>query len=110
MSWYALHTRCHHEMHIAESLRAKGLQHLLPITRVTWKPGGRSRISPIPLFPGYLFVNCKMTKERYLSIVGTPGVLRVLVNGYDHLVDIPDPEIESLVVASGHDIEMTPVE
>jgi transcriptional antiterminator RfaH len=50
----------------------------------------------VPLFPGYLFVRLDLEIERWRSINGTFGVIRLLCSGDTPLV-VPDALIEKIM-------------
>jgi transcription antitermination factor NusG len=92
-SWWAIYTRHQHEKTIAEMLRFKGLEVLLPLyeARRRWKD--RTKLHSLPLFPGYLFVHT--THDRKLQVLTTPGVHMILHRGQE-IASIPDHEIEAI--------------
>jgi transcription antitermination factor NusG len=62
----------------------------------------RKKILHLPFFPNYLFVRGQMSKDEYIEILKTMGVIRLLGNGYSELVPIPDEEIESVNKLAQH--------
>ncbi|MBI3944870.1 MAG: UpxY family transcription antiterminator [Armatimonadetes bacterium] len=95
LCWYALYTRSCWEKRIATVLSAQSLETYLPLQRAWDKRSLEKRELELPLFPGYLFVRCDLTKENWLAIKKTLGVVRIL--GVDtQPVPVPDREIESL--------------
>lgn len=55
--WHVLRTRSRQEKALAEDLRALGVRFFLPMTRLVRSYGRRKVDSPLPLFPGYLFLS-----------------------------------------------------
>ncbi len=68
--WYAVHTRSRHEDKVNLRLQE-------------------------PLFPRYLFVYEMADRYRWLEIVKTPGIVRMLGNG-NVPISIPEVQIESI--------------
>ena len=94
--WFALQVRTRTEHQVATMLRFKGYEEFLPIHNVR----KRSILSPVPLFPGYVF--CRINAHAYGLIVTTPGVIRVVEFG-GKPAPIDPEEIRSiqLIVNSG---------
>jgi len=80
---------------VATVLNALSLETYLPTHRVWERRTGRRRQVEAPVFPGYLFVRCVLTKEAWLEIKKTMGVVRILGVGDDPM-PVPDDEIDSL--------------
>jgi transcription antitermination factor NusG len=94
--WFALQVRTRTEHQVAAMLRFKGYEEFLPTHNVRKK----SVLSPVPLFPGYVF--CRINAHVYGLIVTTPGVIRVVEFG-GKPAPIDPEEIRSiqLIVNSG---------
>lgn len=93
--WYALYTRPCWEKRVAHSLSSQSLKVYLPMQRCWARRSLEKREIEVPLFPGYLFVWCHLSKENWLTIKKTMGVVRILgVDGQPS--PIPDHEIEWL--------------
>ncbi len=75
-SWYAVQTRPQHEHFVAEVLRFKGYEVLLPRGNTGRLAHATRQLREQPLFPGYLF--CWVPSELPGMIVTTPGVIRIL--------------------------------
>jgi transcription antitermination factor NusG len=75
-SWHVLHVISNHEKRVAQHLVVRSVEHYLPIysERVKWTD--RTVVAERPLFSGYVFV--RFHPQSRLSVVSTPGVLRVL--------------------------------
>lgn len=97
--WYAIFTKVNYEKRVFSSLNARNFEVFLPCVKV-WSRR-REELVEKPLFPRYLFVRCALTKEAYLAIKKTVGVLKFV--GYDGIpTPIPDDEIESVrIVLNG---------
>ena len=97
--WYVLWTHSHCEGLVHDQLTAKGFDLFLPRTeRWSRRNGLRHRIR-VPLFPGYLFVNTMMDKQRYLDIRQARGLVGMLGERWDGLLTVPDTEIASIRTA-----------
>ena len=93
--WYALYTRSCWEKRVSSILSAQSLDIYLPTHRVWNRRTARKVQTEVPVFPGYVFVHCELTKDAWLTIKKTTGVVRILGVGSEP-VPIPDHEIESL--------------
>jgi len=64
---------------------------------------GKSRVTQVPIFPGYLFVRHAMDKASYVEILKARGVVRILDGGWSRLTPIPADEVDAIqrLVASG---------
>jgi transcription antitermination factor NusG len=106
--WYALWTQSHCEQLVHDQLRAKGLVAFLPTMRRWSRRSGVRRLIPVPMFPGYLFVQDVMDKNAYLEIVKTRGLVRILGERWDRLSPVPDDEVEALRRIVAADVEVMP--
>jgi transcription antitermination factor NusG len=77
--WYAFRVRPRHEKIVSKSLRGKGYEEFLPLTRSKRKWADRSTIVEMPLFPGYIF--CDIERAEIGSIRCTYGILDVIRSG-----------------------------
>lgn len=107
MRWYAIYVLYQHESRVQEQLRSKGYCTFLPLQRCRSRRLDRKKILHLPLFPNYLFVRAQMSKEEYIEILKTMGVIRLLGNGYSELFPIPDEEIESVDKLAQHQSQIT---
>jgi transcription antitermination factor NusG len=75
-SWHVLHVLSNHEKRVAQHLIVRSVEHYLPLysERVRWTD--RTVVAERPLFSGYVFV--RFTPSDRISVISTPGVLRVL--------------------------------
>jgi transcription antitermination factor NusG len=105
--WYALTIRSRFEKFAAKSLRDKGYEEYLPLTRSTRRWSDRMKTIATPLFPGYLF--CKFDIQDRLPILVVPGVLYIVAIGKAPAT-IPESQISSLqqVITSGMECEPWP--
>jgi len=74
--WHVLHVISNHEKRVAQHLDVRSVEHYLPLytERVKWTD--RSVVTERPLFLGYVFA--RFLPQKRLSVVSTPGVLRLL--------------------------------
>lgn len=77
-------------------MEGKGYETLLPVYRKYHQYANRSKHFEVPLFPGY--VCCRFDVQARLSVVTTPGVIRVLGIG-SVPAPLSDIEIHSLQTA-----------
>ena len=94
--WYAVNTQPYQEARADENLRRQGFYSWLPRFRRPRKHARRTDHVLAPLFPGYLFVRLDPEIERWRSINGTFGVVRLLCNG-DTPLAVPDGLVEEIM-------------
>jgi transcription antitermination factor NusG len=92
-SWLAAYTRSRHEHHVADQLRLKDLEFLLPTYERLARWSDRIKRSPAPLFPGYVFVHVS-DRER-VSVLQTMGVVN-LVSSAGRAAVLHDRDVERL--------------
>ena len=93
--WYAVRTRSRHEDKVKDRLQEKYTDVFLPKIEVWSRRKDRKKRILIPLFSGYLFVKCELTKEIWLEILKTSGVA-YLVGFSDEPVSIPENQVETI--------------
>jgi transcription antitermination factor NusG len=74
--WLAAYTRSRHESQVADQLKAKGVESLLPTYERFSRWSDRVRRSKAPLFPGYVFVH--VSNEERVPVLQTMGVLSIV--------------------------------
>ena len=74
--WHVLHVIANHEKRVARHLSVRSLEHYLPLYTERSKWTDRSVTLERPLFAGYVFV--RFSPHAKLSVVSTPGVIRLL--------------------------------
>src|ERR1035438_9154882 len=74
--WHVLHVISNHEKQVGQHLAVRSVEHYLPLysERVKWTD--RTVLAERPLFSGYVFA--RFTAQNRVSVISTPGVLRVL--------------------------------
>ncbi len=91
--WYAIYTRSRYEKKVSTELGERYLEHFLPLVPQLrcWKD--RKKIVNMPIFPGYIFVNIKLSER--IRVLQTNGVVRFIeFNGSPR--PIPDAPIEDV--------------
>lgn len=96
MNWYAVYVLAKHEFSVRDCLQRKELSTFLPLQYRRSRRTDRKKILQLPLFPNYLFVRTEMSKNDYVKILNTLGVVRLLGNGFGDLWPVSDEEIESV--------------
>jgi transcription antitermination factor NusG len=100
--WFALAVKPRFDKAVARALEVKGYETLLPLYK---KHGARSKVSELPLFPGY--VCCRFDAQTRLPILTTPGVIQVLGAG-NRPIPLSDVEVNSLQTAIRAQIPVQP--
>jgi len=74
--WHVLHVLSNHEKRVSQHLALRFIDHYLPVytERVKWTD--RTVVAERPLFSGYVFV--RFQPRSRISVISTPGVLRLL--------------------------------
>lgn len=101
--WYAIYTRSRHEFKVNHKLTEKQFETFLPIIKSLRRWKDRKKYIEIPLFSGYLFLRCQMDDYKYLDVLKTSGVVKILGNNKRELFPIPDEEIESIRILTEND-------
>ncbi|MGA9061374.1 MAG: transcription termination/antitermination NusG family protein [Terracidiphilus sp.] len=83
-AWRVVHVVANHERRVAQHLTVRSLEHYLPLYTVRSKWTDRVVDLQRPLFAGYVFV--RFPREARISVVSTPGVLRLLGDGAGNTV------------------------
>jgi transcription antitermination factor NusG len=101
--WYAFRVRSRHEKLVSMSLRGKGYEEFLPLTRSKRKWVDRSTIIEMPLFPGYIF--CETQRSEIGRIRCTQGIVDVIRAGSSPL-PAKRREIEGLREAMESELQL----
>jgi transcription antitermination factor NusG len=101
--WYAFRVRPRHEKIVSMSLRGKGYEEFLPLTKSKRKWADRSPIIEMPLFPGYIF--CDTVRSEISKIRSTHGVVDVIRAGSSPL-PANRGEIDGLRKATEAELQM----
>ena len=94
--WYAVYCKSRHERVVGERLARKGFATYVAdfLARTRW--GTRVREIPKNLLPGYVMVRAAMDDRKYLEILRTESVVKLVGNPWPRLSWIEDEQIESL--------------
>jgi len=101
--WYAFRVRPRHEKLVSMSLREKGYEEFLPLTKSKRKWADRSPIIEMPLFPGYIF--CDTELSEISKIRCTRGIVDVIRAGAKPL-PARRTEIEGLRKATTAELQL----
>jgi transcription elongation factor/antiterminator RfaH len=96
--WYAVQIRANREAGAALQLRAQKFTTFLPQVDKTVRHARQLRTVRAPLFPGYLFVSLDLDRDRWRSINGTSGVIR-LIAAQERPAPVPVGVIEAMLAA-----------
>ena len=109
-AWFAVWTRNQYEPKVAERLRRKAVEVFLPCVAVASARRDRHRVLSRPLFPGYLFVHLAPSRETYVQVASTEGVVRLLGERWDPRYAIADAQVEAIrrIVTSGNGARPVP--
>jgi transcriptional antiterminator RfaH len=93
--WFAVQTRPHQECGADGQLQAQGFRTFLPQIHKSVRHARKIRDVRAPLFPGYLFVHLDVGRERWRSVNGTFGVVR-LVTALERPQPLPVGVVEGM--------------
>jgi len=96
--WYAVQCQPNRERTAAFHLTNQGFSVFLPLREKTRRHARRIDTVRVPLFPGYLFVCLDLNRDRWRSVGGTVGVVRLVMHG-DRPSPAPRGIVEALVEA-----------
>ena len=94
-AWFAVVVRPRNEKTIAVHLRAKGVEHFLPLITEKHRWSDRTKSVEVPLFAGYVFVNIADRAQEQLEVLRVPGALHFVGFG-KFATSIPNHEILAL--------------
>ena len=92
--WYVAQAQPHREFGAERQLAAQGFKTFLPTHWKTTRHARAFRTAKAPLFPGYLFVELALGRDRWRSVNGTFGVSRMIMAG-----ELPQPVPPGVVEA-----------
>lgn len=84
--WYAVQCQPNRERAAALHLANQTFQTFLPLRNKTRRHARKIEAVRVPFFPGYLFVELDLARDRWRSVNGTFGVARLVMQG-----DLPAP-------------------
>jgi transcription termination/antitermination protein NusG len=95
-TWHVVWTHSHCEQLVCDQLSARGFRPFLPQIEVWSVRAGRRRLINAPMFPGYLFLNDTLDKQRHIEVRKARGLARILGEGWDRLAVVPEAEIAAI--------------
>jgi transcription antitermination factor NusG len=95
---------------VEELLHRKRVEVFLPRVRVPSRRRDRRLVIEQPLFPGYLFLRFAPSREQYVRIASTDGVVRILGDRWDALHPVPEEQVEAVrsIVRDGTGVRPMP--
>lgn len=100
--WYAVQCQPHRERGAAAHLANQDFEAFLPCREKTRRHARKIETVRVPFFPGYLFVRLDLTRDRWRSVNGTFGVVRIVMQG-ERPAPAPRGVVEALKDACGED-------
>jgi transcriptional antiterminator RfaH len=98
--WYVVYTLPHRESLALEHLERQNFHCFLPRHLKTIRHARKLRTNLSPLFPRYLFASLDLDVDRWKSVNGTVGVVR-LIMAHERPLAVPEGVVESLITATG---------
>jgi transcription antitermination factor NusG len=105
-SWLALQVTPRHENSVDRMLGVAGHDHFLPLRNVRRRWSDRTKVSELPLFPGYVF--CKIRDSLMKVVRSIPGTIRVVSFG-GKPYPVAEEDIAALQRLVQSDRDVTPV-
>lgn len=100
--WFLINAQTGRESLAAQHLARQGFRPFLPTSWRTIRHARQIRNERTAFFPGYLFVAMDLERDRWRSIDGTVGVVR-LVKADGRPSSAPSGLVEALIEATGGD-------
>jgi transcription termination/antitermination protein NusG len=94
--WHVLWTNSHCEDLVSGQLATRGFHPFVPRIETWTRRAGTRRLTTVPLFPGYVFLNDALDKARHVEVRKARGVAAILGEGWDRPAVIPDAEIDAI--------------
>ena len=91
--WFAILVRTGREKTANLLLENAGYECFLPVSKSTRRWSDRTKVTDVPLFPGYLF--CRMNPHNRLTVLMTPGVIQIVGVGKTP-VPVEEEEVEAI--------------
>lgn len=104
LHWYVLHAHSGHENRVRQNLEQRIKQHgldaevpqvLVPSEEVAEIKGGKKRVSSRKSYPGYVFVQMRLTNHVWMLVKSTPGVTGFL-GTKKHPTPLPQAEMDAI--------------
>ena len=106
LHWRVLHVIPNHEKKVAIHLRHRSVEHFLPLYTERSRWSDRTVTLERPLFPGYVFV--RFAQESRRNVITSPGVLKVLRERENEVVEPVEIERIRRAIASGYALQPHP--
>ncbi len=97
--WYLVRTHTGREAFAAEQLERQAFVTFLPKQPKTVRHARRLTVKLAAYFPGYLFVQLELARQRWRSINGTLGVIHLVGRG-ERPAPVPSGVVEALMAAA----------
>ena len=94
--WFAVQTRRGREQQAQFHLANQGYEHFLPLYPKTRRHARKLQTVLSAFFPGYLFVQLDITRQRWRPINGTFGVSRLVMETETRPQPVPAGVVEAL--------------
>lgn len=94
--WYVVQAQPRKEKLALAHLERQGFSCFLPLVKRPLKKAGKATFALNPFFPGYLFVAFDKDRDRWRSINGTIGVIRLVSFG-EQPTALPEGFVEALM-------------
>ncbi len=94
--WYVVHTQARAERLAENHLKQQGYRVFCPVIKRETRHARKVKTVLAPLFPRYIFASFNPARDRWLSINGTVGVLR-LITANDRPQALPKDLVEALM-------------
>ena len=93
--WYAVQCLSNREFYAASHLQHQDFEVFLPRRLKARRHARKVDTVVVPFFPGYLFVQLDLTRDRWRSVNGTYGVASLVMHG-DAPARVPNGVVEAL--------------
>ena len=93
--WYVVRTQPHREFRAECQLSEQGFRCFLPTYWKTIRHARQFRTTKAAFFPGYLFIELSLSRDRWRSVNGTYGVSGMIMEG-DRPRPVPPGVVEAL--------------
>jgi transcription antitermination factor NusG len=103
--WYAVYMNANHEKRVAEQLKHRYIEHLLPLYESIRRWKDRRVRLQMPLFPGYVFVRLAL-RDR-LQVLQIPGVVDLVSFG-GRPAPLREEEIHAIKICLDHGRRIEP--
>ncbi len=93
--WFAIHTRSRHEKKVEAQLAERHIEVFLPLRREVHRWRDRFQKVDVPMFSGYVFAQFSPETQERLTVLKTPGVVRIVGFGQRDAA-VPGEQIAAL--------------